>query len=591
MRAIPRKGSAVRNLSEILRLLARYKGRLASGALFVLLTNTILIFGPRLLGAAIDDLRVGLVRHPMGWYLGWLLAVSVGQGLTRFAMRRILIGASRKVERDLRATYLERLLELPRAFFARHYTGDLMSRATQDIENVRMAAGPALMYSLDTLFLSAYSLSMMLWIQPGLTGIVLLLLPLISGLVWWISQHIHLATMESQRCFGRLSTSIQESLSGIRVVQAYVQEATRGAGFNRELLEYRRLQMKLVGLQSAFRPLLGLLFAVGQGLVLWQGGVLIVAGRLSLGDYVAFSTYLTLLSWPMVATGWSLSLLQRGSAGMRRLNEILGAPEDLNRGGLRPELVPRLEVRGLGFRYPDAASPALTDISFTLEPGRTLGLVGPTGSGKSTLLRLISRQADPDQGSIRLGGYELAELDADLLRAQLSVVPQEAFLFSASLADNVRYGRPDAPDADLNRAAEDSRLEQDLAQLPQGWETLVGERGVTLSGGQKQRATIARALLSEAPLLLLDDALSAIDTRTEEALVRRLKDVMSRRTVLIASHRLSIMREVDEILVLDQGRVVERGTHAELVALGGLYAALWQRQELVSELVGELEAA
>ncbi len=573
----------MRQLSEILALLARYRGRLAWGALAVLVTNTILIFGPRLLGAAIDDLRAGLVRHPLGWYLGWLLAISLGQGVARFAMRRILIGASRKVERDLRGTYLERLLELPRAFFSRHYTGDLMSRATQDIENVRMAAGPALMYLLDTLFLSAYSLAMMAWIHPGLTGIVLGLLPVVSGLVWWISQHIHHATMDAQRSFGRISTAVQESLAGIRVVQAYVREDERAERFSTELVEYRRLQMRLVGLQSAFRPLLGLLFAVGQGLVLWRGGVLIVQGALSLGDYVAFSTYLTLLSWPMVATGWSLSLLQRGSAGMRRLGEVLDAEDELAWGTAAPEST-RLEARGLRFRYPGAERDALAGVDLVLEPGRALGLVGPTGCGKSTLLRLLSRQMDPDGGEVLLGGVPLPRWEAGALRGRLALVPQDAFLFSASLADNVRYGHPHAAQEELDAAAGDSRLEQDLPQLPQGWETRVGERGVTLSGGQKQRATIARALLPDAPLLLLDDALSAIDTRTEEALVRRLRDVMRRRTVVIASHRLSIMREVDEILVLDGGRVVERGDHDALVAASGLYAALWKRQELVSQL-------
>jgi ATP-binding cassette subfamily B protein len=574
----------MRQLNEILRLLVRYRSRLLAGSFFVLATNTILIFGPRLLGQAIDDLKAGLVRHTLWWYLGWLLAVSVGQGLTRFAMRRILIGASRRVERDLRGHYLERLLELPRSFFTARYTGDIMSRATQDIENVRMAAGPALMYSLDTLFLSGYALTMMLFIQPGLTALVLGLLPLISGLVWWLAQAIHTATMEAQRSFGRVSTAVQEALAGIRVVQAYVREDEQAARFRGELAEYRRLQMKLVGLQSAFRPLLGLLFAVGQGLVLWQGGRLIAAGRLSLGDYVAFSTYLTLLSWPMVATGWSLSLLQRGSAGMRRLNEVLDEPAGLEWGDARPALEPSLAAEGLAFRYPGAAAPALSDVSFRLAVGGALGVVGPTGCGKSTLLRLLARQADPEAGTVRLGGHDLRELDPDLLRATLAVVPQDAFLFSATLADNVRYGRPEAGEPELEGAAADSRLEQDLEQFPQRWQTLVGERGVTLSGGQKQRATIARALLPEAPLLLLDDALSAIDTRTEEALIARLRQVMRRRTVVIASHRLSVMKEVDSILVLDQGRVVERGSHAELVARGGLYAQLWRRQELRSAL-------
>lgn len=573
-------------MSDILDLLKRYRLRLLAGAVAVLLTNSILIFGPRLLGMAIDDLKDGLMERPLGWYIGWMLAISFGQGLTRFAMRRIIIGTSRRVERDLRGNFLSRLLELPRRFYATRYTGDIMSRATQDIENVRMAAGPALMYTLDTVLLFAYGIVMMFWISPGLTLLVLILLPIISGLVFWLSRKIHEVTMESQRQFGRVSTRVQEAMSGIRVIQAYTCQDQQQAQFEQELLEYRRIQMRMIRIQAAFRPMLGLLFSLGQGLILLAGGRAIMIGSLSLGDYVAFSAYLTMLSWPMVAIGWSLNLLQRGSAGMRRLNDILLEGNELPSGTLTSEIKGGLSFSKLGYSYPDSSEPALADLSFELAPGRTLGVVGPTGCGKSTLLRLAARQMDPDSGTIQLDGLDLASYDLDHLRRHVTAVPQEAFLFSDTLRQNVRFGRPEAGQDSLDEAAQNSRLQQDLVQFTERWNTRVGERGVTLSGGQKQRATIARALLMEARVLLMDDALSAIDTQTEEALIQRLKEVMRGRTTLIASHRLSIMREVDEIIVLDRGRIVERGTHDELRAAGGLYADLLRRQEIESELAG-----
>jgi ATP-binding cassette, subfamily B, multidrug efflux pump len=564
--------------------LLRYKGRLLLGAFFVLATNSILVFGPRVLGLAIDDLRDGLVRHSLGWYIGWLLAISLGQGLARFAMRRALIGASRRVERDLRESYFQRLMELPRRFYALRHTGDIMSRATQDIENVRMAAGPALMYSLDTLFLGIYAFGMMLWLSGPLTAIVALLLPLISGIVYLLSRRIHRATMESQRSFGRISSRVQEALSGIRVIQAYSREAEQAQAFEAELETYRAVQLRLVRLQAAFRPLLGMLFTLGQGLVLLAGGRAIIAGALSLGEYVAFASYLSLLSWPMIAIGWSMNLFQRGDAGMRRIEEVLHHGDDQAPGRHIAPIRGDLRVEDLGFRWNGDGAAILEGISFELPAGGALGIVGPTGAGKTALLSLLAGLEQPSQGRILLDDRPLQDWEPDSLRRQLTVVPQEAFLFSDTLLENVRFGRLDAPTVEVEAAAGTARLSQDLGQLPRGWETLIGERGVTLSGGQKQRATIARALLLETPVLLLDDCLSAVDTRTEEELIADLRQARAGRTTLIASHRLAVMRHLDGILVLDGGRIIERGHHDQLVAAGGLYARLWSRQQLEHEL-------
>ncbi len=551
--------------------------------MFVLLSNTVLIFGPKVLGMAIDDLGHGLAAHGILWYIGLLLAIEVVQGASRFAQRRVLIGVSRRVERDLRALFYDHLLDLPRRFYAARLTGDIMSRATQDIENVRRAIGPALMYSVDTQFRGLWGLGMMIWISPRLTLIVAILLPLIIILVYQLSHHIHRLTMESQKQFGRISSRVQEAVSGMRVIQAYTREDHQSRVFRRDLELYRRIQMRMVRLQAAFRPTLGLLFTLGQGLILWQAGTLIIEGRMSLGDYVAYAAYLSMLSWPMVAVGWSMNLFQRGDAGMRRLGEILDH-EDRTRGGEhREELRGELVFENLGFRYPGGGE-VLEGIDLRVPAGRVLGIVGPTGSGKSSLLSLVTRINDPTAGRILLDGRDLRDYDLDSLRRQVAAVPQEAFLFSDTLRGNVKFGRPAADDEEMEHVARVSRLDQDLSLFSAGWESLVGERGITLSGGQKQRSTIARALLMDARVLVLDDCLSAVDTRTEDAMIERLRRFLRGRTALVASHRLSVMHSADWIIVLDEGRIIEQGTHEQLLLEGGFYAELFSKQQLEEEL-------
>jgi ATP-binding cassette, subfamily B, multidrug efflux pump len=550
------------------------------GAGFVFLTNTITIFGPRVLGDTIDDIGQGLINHSIGFYVGLLLLISLGQGICRFGMRRILIGTSRKAERDLRSLFYDHLLDLPSRFYSSRHTGDIMSRATQDIESVRMMTGPAFMYSIDTVMLGTYGFIMMLSISTSLTGIVSIVLPLASLLVYLMSKKIHWLTVQSQKQFGVISTRVQESVSGIRVIQAYSQEKSFAKSFDIELEKYRHVQIKMVKLQSLFRPVIGLLFSVGQGLVLWQGMKLIIAGSLSLGEYVAFAAYMTMLGWPVVAIGWSMNLFQRGDAGLKRLDEIISHEDRVKDGNSVKDVSGEIVFKNVSFSYNDESGDILSDINITIPAGSVLGIVGPTGSGKSTLLSLLSRLYDPKSGEIYIDGTESKLYTLDNLRKQIANVPQDAFLFSDTLRNNVSFGKIDAADVEVDNVASVSHLDQDLKQFNDGWQSMVGERGISLSGGQKQRSTIARALLVDAKVLILDDCLSAVDTHTEEAIVEDLGKFMHGRTTLISSHRMSVMKWADHIIVLNEGRIIEQGTHSRLVQAGGMYADLHQRQEL-----------
>ena len=613
--------------SAFLPYLFRYRFRFAVGALFLVGATSLQLLSPWVLKLAIDRLTASLGQEAaslvapvggmsLGAYAAILVGLALAAGVCRFQMRRIIIGVSREVEFDLRNDFFGHLQRLPPAWFHAHRTGDLMSRATNDLSAVRMMAGPAVMYSATTSITLVVAVLLMLSISPGLTLVALLPLPIVSVAVKWFGSAIYRRSEAVQAQLAAMSAVVHEALAGVRVVRAYRRESVEVERFRGANQEYLDRSRRLVELQGAFHPTLALFLGLSSLLVLWFGTRYVIEGRMTLGDFVAFNVYVTMLAWPMIAFGWVTNMLQRGMAAWRRMldiMEVVPAIRDPERPVALDAIQGTIEFRNLTFAY-DAAAPAgrdgpvLSDISARIEPGQILSLVGPTGSGKSTLIELLPRLVDPPAGTVFIDGVDVRRLPLAQLRGAIGYVPQEPLLFSETVAGNVAFGaqtdaddddddeRPRAPAAGtpkttngaLGRAIADAvalaQLDGDIAGFSSGLETEVGERGITLSGGQKQRAALARALLTDPRILILDDALSAIDTHTEEAILSRLRAVMRERTTIVVSHRISTVRDADLILVLDDGRVVERGTHDDLVAAGGLYAGLHEKQLLEAAL-------
>ena len=577
---------------RLLPFLARYRFKLSVGLLFVVITTAIQLLPPWVLKYAVDDLTAGVTVAKLVRYALIVLGLACVGAIFRFLMRRVIIGASRDIEYDIRNAFFARLQQMPLGYYQARRTGDLMSRATNDLNAVRMMIGPAVMYSANTILVFVVAILMMLSIDVRLTLIALVPLPFVSVTVRYFGKIIHERFEVIQAQLSEVSAMVQESLAGVRVVRAYAQEQHEIARFRAANDEYVARNRALIRLQGLFYPSMTFFLGMGAVLVLWLGGQAVITRRITLGEFFAFNSYLTMLAWPMIAFGWVTNILQRGMASWGRMLEVMDAvpgisDADVTSQGEALEIRGQIEVRNLTFTYPGAASPVLHDVSLTIPAGSTAAFIGATGSGKSTLVSLLPRLHEPPPGGVFIDGLDIREIPLQRLRGAIGFVPQEPFLFSATLAENIQYAAHATPAAGSPRmlkAASVARLDKDVEQFPKGYDTTIGERGITLSGGQKRRTAIARAVFMDPRILVLDDALSAVDTYTEDEILARLRGVMTERTSLLIAHRVSTVRHADQIFVLENGRIVERGRHDELVRRDGVYASLYRKQLLEEEL-------
>ena len=578
----------MRNLYTLRKYFARYKKKLFWGFLFILLSNAGTVYVPLLLKDAINEMHSGVNTDLLLKYAIMIVGASLFAGFFRFLIRETIIVVSREIEYDLRQDFWSHLQKLPMRYFQNNSTGNIMAHATNDVSAVRMFLGPAVMYSTDTITRLLIVLTIMIILNAELTIFSLLPLPILSYVVYILGKRIHQRFTLIQEKFSELTTFVQENFSGIRVIKSYVREESEKEKYANQSRDYLNKNMSLVRVQAMIMPLLFLITGLSIIIVIWWGGIKVINGEMNIGEITAFIVYLGILIWPMIALGWVINLVQQSEASMKRLNKIFDQKYEIEDSHITNHSIKKIngeiEFRNVSFRYNDSHPEVVKNINLTIPQGSTLAIMGYTGTGKSSFINLIPRLYDCTEGNVMIDGNDVKTIPLNVLRTQIGMVQQEPFLFSDSIKNNIGYGLREIDNNIVEEVARIANFDIDVESFPQKYETIIGERGITFSGGQKQRCSLARALAIDPKILILDDSFSAVDTHTEEAILNNLKIFMRGRTSIIISHRISTVKDADNIIVLSDGRIAEEGKHEGLIALGGIYADLHYKQLLEEEL-------
>jgi len=594
----------VKELLTLNRYFAAYKREVVIGTFYLTVSNVFLVWIPILIRQSIDRLEAIIKLEGLGWsgigkvlfnseysytlleYPAYLFVASILYGYLLFATRQNLIVASRRIEFDMRNEVFDHLQKLPQSFYAKSNSGDVYVKATEDINRVRDYFGPAYMYTINTITRAGIIITIMFLVNVELTLWALLPLPLLSFIAYHVSTYINIRSTEIQEQYSRLAGRAQEAFSSIRLIKAYVREQYESDRFRSESEMYRITKLKLGIVESLFFPLLNLLIGFSTLFVVWKGGVLVVQGVLTVGNIAEYIIYVTFLTWPVAALGYTLNLLQRSAASHKRLSDLMAEPieEDIENGMIVSQPFGDIVFENVSFKYPDSVADAISNVSITIPSGSKVAFVGRTGSGKTTLVQLIPRMYEPTNGKITLNGTDLKDYRLESLRMNIGFVPQESFLFSDTIAENIAFGIESIDDKRIELAAERAQILDSIRDFDKQFMTVLGERGITLSGGQKQRTSIARALIKEPGLLILDDSMSAVDSKTEEALTRVMRETLPNATTILIAHRLSTIKHCDTIHMLEHGKIVESGTHDDLIALNGAYASMYRKQLIEQEL-------